>query len=97
MGGRSPTASGGRGVKALAAAPPAGGAPAALKWPDDVFVGSATTRGAETGADGGGGGVPFALTFEMLSKERSTAGGLWLSDSSAVTGSRITGGMSVFT
>ena len=71
MGGRSPTASGGRGVKALAAAPPAGGAPAALKWPDDVF--------------------------EMLSKERSTAGGLWLSDSSAVTGSRITGGMSVFT
>jgi hypothetical protein len=102
IGGRSAMLSGGR----LAAGPDGGPATGAgggvLNEPDDALFGCASTRGDDAGMAvgddcGAAGTPPLACTFEMLSNE---GGGFVLSgDSSggAVTGSRITGGMSVCT
>ena len=99
MGGRSAMESGGFELGFAAGAVEPGAGVASLNEPDVLLLGSATTRGDDTGPadEGGAEGTPFACTFETLSKD---GGGCALSgDSSAgaATGSRITGGMSVCT
>ncbi len=99
IGGRSAMVSGGAGVRPEAGlgAGVASGA-LALNEPEALLAGSATTRGEDTGDEDGGPEIcPLAFTLEPLSNEGGNRVLSGDSSAGAVTGSRMTGGMSVLT
>ncbi len=75
-----------------------GSGASALNDPEAVLLGRATTRGEDTGEEDGGPELwPLAFTFETLSNDGGSRVLSGDSSGGAVTGSRMTGGMSVLT